>query len=89
MAASSIESPDMRAKSVQREEISCPVCLEVFEEPLVLPSCGHSVCLQCLQNMTKRNPPSLLCPVCRSESVLGENGLKSLAVNIGIVKILE
>lgn len=38
---------------VELEEIQCPICKEQFCEklrlPMLLPDCGHSYCLQCIQ----------------------------------------
>ena len=30
-------------------EIDCPVCLEVFDEPKCLPNCAHNVCVNVLE----------------------------------------
>ncbi|KAL7864052.1 hypothetical protein AOLI_G00154720 [Acnodon oligacanthus] len=48
---------------LSEEELSCPVCCEIFRDPVVL-SCSHSVCKTCLQQFwaIKR---SRECPVCR------------------------
>ena len=32
------------------EELTCPVCLELFADPLLLP-CSHSICKKCLQDI--------------------------------------
>ncbi|XP_051994552.1 nuclear factor 7, ovary-like [Xyrauchen texanus] len=50
--------------SLSVEEFSCPVCFEIYKNPVVL-SCSHSVCKECLQQFwkTKRTQE---CPVCRS-----------------------
>lgn len=36
------------------EEITCPICTTVFNDrlnmPMLLPSCGHSYCLQCIKD---------------------------------------
>jgi len=42
---------------------ACPVCLERFVDPRVLPGCGHSVCDACLQQICRRG--DCRCPVCR------------------------
>ena len=38
---------------VDLEEIQCPLCKEQFTEktkvPLLLPDCGHSYCIQCIE----------------------------------------
>ncbi|KAJ8357790.1 hypothetical protein SKAU_G00205840 [Synaphobranchus kaupii] len=36
------------ASSFLEEEISCPVCSEIFRDPVVL-RCSHSLCKACLQ----------------------------------------
>ncbi|XP_047671235.1 zinc-binding protein A33-like isoform X2 [Tachysurus fulvidraco] len=50
------------------EDFSCPVCYEIFKDPVLL-HCSHSVCKVCLQQFweTKR---SRECPICRTKSSL-------------------
>nr|XP_033934169.1 nuclear factor 7, brain-like [Pseudochaenichthys georgianus] len=45
------------------EELCCPVCKDVFRDPVVL-SCCHSFCKACLQTWW-REKPSRECPVCK------------------------
>ncbi|XP_042571504.1 E3 ubiquitin-protein ligase TRIM35-like [Cyprinus carpio] len=49
-----------------KEELSCPVCHEIFKSPVLL-SCGHSVCKECLQQFW-RIKGTQECPVCRRRS---------------------
>ncbi|XP_016352089.1 tripartite motif-containing protein 35-like [Sinocyclocheilus anshuiensis] len=49
--------------SLSAEELSCPVCIEIFKAPVVL-SCSHSVCKECLQQFWKIKETQE-CPVCR------------------------
>ena len=35
---------------LMEEELTCPVCLELYADPLILP-CSHSVCKKCLQDI--------------------------------------
>uniref|UniRef100_W5KD40 Tripartite motif containing 35-13 n=1 Tax=Astyanax mexicanus TaxID=7994 RepID=W5KD40_ASTMX len=44
------------------EELSCPVCCDIFRDPVVL-LCSHSVCRTCLQQFWE-NKGSQECPVC-------------------------
>ena len=50
--------------------LSCPVCMELFTPPVLLLSCSHNFCKQCLelilvcQNCTHVNG-QFCCPVCR------------------------
>uniref|UniRef100_A0A671TU18 Tripartite motif containing 35-12 n=1 Tax=Sparus aurata TaxID=8175 RepID=A0A671TU18_SPAAU len=48
------------------EDLCCPVCHDVFREPVVL-SCSHSLCKDCLQSWwTERQTRE--CPVCKRRS---------------------
>ncbi|XP_049893937.1 nuclear factor 7, brain-like [Epinephelus moara] len=48
------------------EDLCCPVCRDIFKDPVVL-SCSHSFCKDCLQNWwTER--PAQECPVCKRRS---------------------
>ncbi|XP_017542704.2 tripartite motif-containing protein 35-like [Pygocentrus nattereri] len=51
---------------LSEEELSCPVCCDIFRDPVVL-SCSHSVCKTCLQKFWETNQ-SQECPVCRRRS---------------------
>uniref|UniRef100_A0A673IF06 Uncharacterized protein n=1 Tax=Sinocyclocheilus rhinocerous TaxID=307959 RepID=A0A673IF06_9TELE len=55
---------EMDSKSV--EELSCPVCCEIFKDPVLL-SCSHSFCKECLQQFWKTRDTQE-CPVCRRRS---------------------
>ncbi|KAJ8383334.1 hypothetical protein AAFF_G00221940 [Aldrovandia affinis] len=48
------------------EELSCPVCIEIFRDPVIL-ECSHSFCKACLQQSWKVKG-SRECPVCRRKA---------------------
>ncbi|XP_034387921.1 tripartite motif-containing protein 35-like [Cyclopterus lumpus] len=48
------------------EDLCCPVCCDIFKNPVVL-SCSHSFCKDCLSNWW-REKPTRECPVCKSRS---------------------
>ncbi|KAJ8007631.1 hypothetical protein DPEC_G00096180 [Dallia pectoralis] len=51
--------------SVLEDELTCPVCLELFQDPHLLP-CGHSFCLLCLQGLKQQAERGRFrCPECR------------------------
>ncbi|XP_051724485.1 nuclear factor 7, ovary-like [Ctenopharyngodon idella] len=56
----------MASLNVSAEELSCPVCCEIFKTPVIL-SCSHSVCKECLQQFW-RTKKAQECPVCRRRS---------------------
>uniref|UniRef100_A0A3B4X3A0 RING-type domain-containing protein n=1 Tax=Seriola lalandi dorsalis TaxID=1841481 RepID=A0A3B4X3A0_SERLL len=52
--------------SRSEEDFYCPVCHEVFRDPVVL-SCSHSFCKDCLKSWW-REKPTRECPVCKRRS---------------------
>uniref|UniRef100_A0A8C7D3B8 Uncharacterized protein n=1 Tax=Oncorhynchus kisutch TaxID=8019 RepID=A0A8C7D3B8_ONCKI len=47
-------------------DLSCPVCCEIFREPVIL-SCSHSLCRACLEETWSKGGTQD-CPVCRRRS---------------------
>ena len=56
----------MASTSFAEEDFTCPVCFEIFKDPVLL-SCSHSVCKACLQQFWDTKG-STECPVCRGIS---------------------
>ncbi|TKS71900.1 Nuclear factor 7, ovary [Collichthys lucidus] len=52
--------------SRSEEDLCCPVCQEVFRDPVVL-SCSHSFCKDCLRRWWTEKP-TRECPVCKARS---------------------
>ncbi|XP_062829699.1 E3 ubiquitin-protein ligase TRIM7-like [Anolis carolinensis] len=67
-------------------ELSCPICLEYFKEPLSL-SCGHNFCQSCLDQCWEGKEAS--CPQCREKVQEGDiRPNRQLAKVVEIVKEL-
>ena len=66
-----------------REQLTCPVCLEIFRNPKVL-SCLHEACANCLAKCVKVNNEGqqrveyVDCPICRASTNLPEKGVFQL-----------
>ncbi|KAM3842598.1 nuclear factor 7, brain-like [Diretmus argenteus] len=56
--------------SRSEEYLSCPVCKDIFKDPVLL-TCSHSFCKVCLQEWW-RGKPARDCPVCRTTSSMSE-----------------
>ncbi|XP_048836395.1 E3 ubiquitin-protein ligase TRIM50-like isoform X1 [Brienomyrus brachyistius] len=65
------------------EQLRCPVCLEMFTEPLML-QCGHSYCRGCVRSMSVDQFGQLQCPVCRSDV-----DADSPPLNVSLARIVE
>ncbi|XP_061330452.1 E3 ubiquitin-protein ligase TRIM7-like [Pezoporus flaviventris] len=64
------------------EEATCPLCLELFQEP-VITDCGHSYCGACLAALMGVPPRPVDCPQCRAAvspaSLRPNRSLRSMA----------
>uniref|UniRef100_A0A4W5JW13 RING-type domain-containing protein n=1 Tax=Hucho hucho TaxID=62062 RepID=A0A4W5JW13_9TELE len=49
--------------SLPEEDFSCPVCCDIYRDPVLL-SCSHSFCKPCLQQYWEHRE-YLECPICR------------------------
>ncbi|KAK4176218.1 putative ATP-dependent protease [Triangularia setosa] len=67
-SANSDEPVLNRLSKVLRPEFNCPICFELFEEPVTTP-CGHTYCQPCLQAITSLGE-DFSCPVCRQPLTL-------------------
>ncbi|XP_054879994.1 nuclear factor 7, brain-like [Poeciliopsis prolifica] len=59
------------------DDLCCPVCLEIFKDPVLL-SCSHSFCTECLQK-SWREKPGRECPLCKRRSFI-KNPPRNLAL---------
>jgi len=80
--------PGLRSRIT--EITTCPICLEDFRDPRSLP-CLHSFCHQCLQGHCKDKWPGddVLCPLCRKEFQIPQDGLKALPINFFLKNLIE
>ncbi|XP_010890898.1 zinc-binding protein A33 isoform X3 [Esox lucius] len=53
--------------SLAEEDLCCPVCCDIFRDPVVL-KCTHSFCAACLQQYWSGKGSARDCPLCRRES---------------------
>ena len=60
-------------------EFECPVCYSIDHEQKIIPECGHSFCVKCLEKVTNDN--QLLCPECRTYCKNTEKLVKNYSIN--------
>ncbi|XP_073727680.1 E3 ubiquitin-protein ligase TRIM39 [Misgurnus anguillicaudatus] len=70
----------MASKSFSEEDFSCPVCCDIFTNPVLL-SCSHSICKDCIQRFWE-SKGSKDCPVCRRRSSKDEPPLNLALKNL-------
>ncbi|XP_004612235.1 E3 ubiquitin-protein ligase Midline-1 [Sorex araneus] len=78
-------------------ELTCPICLELFEDPLLLP-CAHSLCFNCAHrilvshcatNESVESITAFQCPTCRHVITLSHRGLDGLKRNVTLQNIID
>ncbi|XP_031551423.1 tripartite motif-containing protein 59-like [Actinia tenebrosa] len=81
----------MHRVSLQEKDLSCPVCISIFEEPKALPECAHNVCQKCLSNIAAMSSrwQFVTCPVCRVDSYLPPGGVADLPTNHFMKTIID
>ncbi|XP_070593743.1 E3 ubiquitin-protein ligase TRIM39-like [Erythrolamprus reginae] len=47
------------------EETTCSICLEYFQDPVLIPECGHNFCRGCLTRSWGTSESEASCPQCR------------------------
>ncbi|KAJ8254734.1 hypothetical protein GJAV_G00196790 [Gymnothorax javanicus] len=78
-------------------ELTCPICLELFEDPLLLP-CAHSLCFGCAHRILVSHCATdecvesigaFQCPTCRYVITLSQRGLDGLKRNVTLQNIIH
>ncbi|KAF3697425.1 Tripartite motif-containing protein 54 [Channa argus] len=82
------------------KQLICPICLELFNKPVVILPCEHNLCRKCANELYQ---PSLFqarttmlvnsgrfhCPTCRNEVVLDRHGVYGLQRNLLVENIID
>lgn len=77
-----------RSCSMLEDELSCPICCEIFKEPVVL-KCSHSFCRACLQQFWNKKKARRECPVCRRKCSLTEPTVSLALKNVADTYLRE
>uniref|UniRef100_A0A5S6QN72 RING-type domain-containing protein n=1 Tax=Trichuris muris TaxID=70415 RepID=A0A5S6QN72_TRIMR len=71
------------------ELLTCPICLDRYKNPKVLP-CQHSFCLEpCLEGLMDSTRRTVKCPECRVEHLAPQDGARGWPTNYTLVGFLE
>ncbi|XP_072223998.1 tripartite motif-containing protein 54-like isoform X2 [Leuresthes tenuis] len=88
------------ALATLEKQLMCPICLEIFNKPVVILPCQHNLCRKCANELYQ---PSLFqarttmtvnsgrfrCPSCRHEVVLDRHGVYGLQRNLLVENIID
>ncbi|XP_026550471.1 zinc finger protein RFP-like, partial [Notechis scutatus] len=66
------------------EEATCSICLDYFQDPVLIPECGHNFCRGCLTRSWGTSESEASCPQCRKTFAP-----RSLLPNRQLARVLE
>lgn len=77
------------------KQLSCPICLDMFNKPVVILPCQHNLCRSCANDLYESKNPyhysggTFRCPTCRFEVVLDRHGVYGLQRNLLVENIID
>ncbi|KAK9405741.1 zinc finger protein RFP-like [Crotalus adamanteus] len=66
------------------EEATCSICLDYFQDPVLIPECGHNFCRGCLTRSWGTSESEASCPQCRQTF-----GPRNVLPNRQLARVLE
>lgn len=83
MATSAVNNINI---SELEDETSCPICLDLFDDPRILP-CSHTICYKCIKQGAQMNG-SFACPL-KDDIIISKEQVDQLPLNRAIKNIIE
>ncbi|XP_030835993.1 E3 ubiquitin-protein ligase TRIM71-like [Strongylocentrotus purpuratus] len=73
------------------ENLTCPLCLDIFDEATILTSCGHTFCRKCLKNydLSHQDLYHMICPLCKKITKLSANRVDDFLTNVTVNGLVD
>eukprot|EP00057_Strongylocentrotus_purpuratus_P018818 XP_011673292.1 PREDICTED: uncharacterized protein LOC586935 [Strongylocentrotus purpuratus] len=73
------------------ENLTCPLCLDIFDEATILTLCGHTFCRKCLKNydLSHQDLDHMICPLCRKITKLSANRVDDFLINMTVNGLVD
>ncbi|XP_011667389.1 uncharacterized protein LOC105439736 [Strongylocentrotus purpuratus] len=73
------------------ENLTCPLCLDIFDGATILTSCGHTFCRKCLKNydLSHLDLDHMICPLCRNITKLTANRVDDFLTNVTVNGLVD
>src|SRR6218665_1595085 len=86
------EDTPKNADDQLREITECPICMNVFTDPRILP-CIHTFCFECLRHTSeatqKNSGDNMPCPLCRKVFIIPADGVNGVQKNFFMENLLD
>ncbi|XP_030835943.1 tripartite motif-containing protein 45-like [Strongylocentrotus purpuratus] len=71
--------------------LTCPLCLDIFDEATILTSCGHTFCRKCLEkyDLSHQDLDHMICPLCREVTKLSANRVDDFLTNVTVNGLVD
>ncbi|XP_030835944.1 tripartite motif-containing protein 45-like [Strongylocentrotus purpuratus] len=85
------EKTEKEKPTSSSENLTCPLCLDIFDEATILTSCGHTFCRKCLKNydLSHQDLDHMICPLCREVTKLSANRVDDFLTNVTVNGLVE
>eukprot|EP00057_Strongylocentrotus_purpuratus_P009174 XP_011663648.1 PREDICTED: uncharacterized protein LOC100892087 [Strongylocentrotus purpuratus] len=85
------EKAEEEKASFTSENLTCPLCLDIFDEATILTSCGHTFCRKCLKNydLSHQDLDHMICPLCRKITKLSANRVDDFLTNVTVNGLVD
>uniref|UniRef100_A0A3Q2VS89 Tripartite motif containing 101 n=1 Tax=Haplochromis burtoni TaxID=8153 RepID=A0A3Q2VS89_HAPBU len=78
------------ALTTLEKQLICPICLEIFNKPVVILPCEHNLCRKCANELYQVSGTGRFrCPSCRQEVLLDRHGVYGLQRNLLVENIID
>ncbi|XP_030835468.1 uncharacterized protein LOC115921689 [Strongylocentrotus purpuratus] len=73
------------------ENLTCPLCLDIFDDATILTSCGHTFCRKCLKNydLSHQDLDHMICPLCRKITKLSANRVDDFLTDVTVDGLVD
>ncbi|XP_030849546.1 probable E3 ubiquitin-protein ligase MID2 [Strongylocentrotus purpuratus] len=73
------------------ENLTCPLCLDIFDEATILTLCGHTFCRKCLKNydLSHQGLDHMICPLCRNITKLTANRVDDFLTDMAVKGLVD
>ncbi|XP_030835828.1 E3 ubiquitin-protein ligase TRIM36-like [Strongylocentrotus purpuratus] len=85
------EKTEEEKASSSSENLTCPLCLDIFDEATILTSCGHTFCRKCLKkyDLSHQDLDHMICPLCRKITKLSVNRVDDFLTNVTVNGLVD